>query len=250
MKHVIKFEGFLNEAKAVVQAQVTTTKEIKIKKKIEEQIILAEQLSKEIDAASKAFKAKIDPLVETLKKYDTELVETFKTLGINQAKVKDVVVTITQGKGSTTYSYKDMYAEALAKCNAATQKVLREIQEANKHENIGKIKVEYEKTSEGLKDVWNGLVNWFKGIWKSIKDAVSDQTSAVNNLEKVAKKVEASMVKESADLNEKAINIKATQEQGLDVDLEIVGDFIYLKQGEHQIVLDKVQLAAISNYNL
>lgn len=245
MKHVIKFDGFVNEAKttAEVKTQITTTKNIKINKKIADQVILAEELSSKIEKLTKEFKEKVEPLAQTLNKYNEELIETFQTLGINQAKIEDVIVTMKEGKGSITYSYKEMYAEALKKVNEQTKLVLLKIQEANKHVNAGKIKIEYEKANEGLKDVWKGIVDWFKGVWKDIKKSIMGQTNAVKDLEKLAEKAKASAVTESKELNEKKNPdvLKPTEPQGIEVVVEQVGDFVYLKQDNQQIVLDQQQ---------
>lgn len=199
LKYVKLYESFLSEAQAA-QAEVTTTKTIKLNKGIQEKVKLAAELSSQLKKATDDYQAKIKPMQEVLNKYDEEILNTLTTVNANQAKVEDIIAKVMMAKGRMTDSYKTLWEEALKKVNDSTRKTLLEIQTANKKQNPDKYWMEYVKedamTNEGFKDIqqWGStLVNklkvWVKDVWSKIKIAVGEQEKAVDNLEAVAAKL-------------------------------------------------------------
>lgn len=191
LKYVKLFESFINEA------EVTTTKTVKLNKNIQEKIKLAAELSAELIKLAADYKKKIEPMQDVLNKYDEEILNTLTTLSANQAKVEDVIAKVMMTKGRMTDSYKTLWEEALKKVNEATKKTLLELQAANKKQNPDKFWMEYDKTAanEGMKEIKEfgskligKLKTWASEVWSKIKAAVSDQEDAIKNLEAVAKK--------------------------------------------------------------
>jgi len=196
LKYVKLYESFLSEA----QAEVTTTKTIKLNKGIQEKVKLAAELSSQLKHATADYEAKIKPMQEVLNKYDEEILNALTAVNANQAKVEDIIAKVMMAKGRMTDSYKTLWEEALKKMNDATRKTMLEIQAANKKQNPDKYWMEYVKeeamTNEGFKDIqeWGSkLVNkfktWVKDVWSKVKNAIGEHEKAVDNLEAVAAKL-------------------------------------------------------------
>jgi hypothetical protein len=197
MKHVKLYESFLSEA---ATASVTTVKTVKLNKGIEEKIKLAEAMTKELKKLTAEYEEKLKPMQDVLNKYDEEILNTLTTLNTNSVKVDKIIARVMMQKGRLTDSYKTLWDAALKKVNEATKKSLLEIQAANKKINPDKYWMEYvaesAMTNEGLKDIkqWGSklvdkIKTWAKDVWSNIKNAVSDHTKAVDNLEEVANKI-------------------------------------------------------------
>lgn len=195
LKHVKLFESFITEA----QAEVISTKTIKLDKSIQEEIELAGELAVEMKKMADEFEEKIKPMRELFNKYDTNILEKLTSLNVNQAKSGKIIAKVMMSKGRLTDSYKTLWEEALKKFNAATQKAMLALQMANKKQNPDKHWMEYTKesmTNEGLKDIkdWGSkLVNkvktWATDVWAKVKDALTGHEKAVNDLELVAQKI-------------------------------------------------------------
>ncbi len=195
MKHVKLFETFLNEEASI---EVTTTKTIKLKKGIEEQIKMAAAMKKELAALIKEHEEKIRPIVLTLEKNEEEILDTLKKMNISQVKVDKTIAKVMFKKGRLSDSYSKLWEEALKKVNENTQKVLLELQASRKKTNPDHWSLEYE-TSEGLKDVMNKgaeyltkAKEWFKTTWKKMKASFNEYFDAVDDFEKVGEKIAAS----------------------------------------------------------
>ena len=198
MKYVKLFESFLYE--------VETAKTVKLDNSIKEKIKLAAELSAELKKLTDEYKKKIEPMQETLNKYDAEILTVLEGLSVSQAKVEDTIAKVMMQKGRMTDSYKTLWEEALKKVNDNTKKILLEMQAANKKKNPDKYWMEYTKESvsaselEGLNEGWkeiakygkeflNKMKTWVSDVWSKIKTAAKSYFSSVDNLEKVAAKV-------------------------------------------------------------
>lgn len=192
-KHVKLFESFINEAKAT---EVVSVKAVKLNKDIQEQVVAAGKLAKELKKMADEYKKKMEPMQELLNKYDENILNTLTEMHVSQAKVEKIIAQVMMSKGRLTDSYKDLWMTALEKVNAATKASLLEIQAANKKQNPDKYWMEYAEANEGLKDIkdWGSkiidkLKTWSKDVWAKVKAAVSNQEAAIDNLEAVAKKI-------------------------------------------------------------
>lgn len=192
-KHVKLFESFLNEAKA---AEVVTVKAVKLNKDIQEQVVAAGALAKELKKMSDEYKKKMEPMQELLNKYDENILNTLTGMNVSQAKVEEIIARVMMSKGRLTDSYKDLWIAALEKVNAATKASLLEIQAQNKKQNPDKYWMEYADTNEGLKDIkdWGSkiidkLKTWSKDVWSKVKAAVSSHENAVTDFENTANKI-------------------------------------------------------------
>jgi len=177
VKRIKKFEQFISEAK-ITDNEITG--------KIEEFYNLQQQIEflkaelKEKEAAFGQFKDQITPMIDDMKELGDKLAET-----------EGYVVKVSRfGGDRETVSWKDAFALALSKVNAATQKVLNEAVESSKKvSKIGhsfKIEQVIKEASilDKVKKMFSSVIDKFSNVFKKESKEVDKANS---ELEKATK---------------------------------------------------------------
>jgi len=177
------FEEFSKLYEAAT-AEVVSIDTIKLRKKIETDIVETYALTEEIEKLEKQVKALKnlrDPKVQAIMDKMKEVKATSVTVEKDAKKIK---VTIGSTKGRTTFPYKEI-SEALAAVNKKMTTMNENLKETLKKVNADKEELEF-KVVEG---VAGDIKKWISSMWTKLTKAFSEFFGAAKDLNKAVSKI-------------------------------------------------------------
>jgi len=180
----------LNEADAS-KKDVSATEDPKVNEALEKSLREYSKVTKELEDLQKSIEDKVKSLSDEQTKLFGNIYEEMKKSQKNILIVDKIVAEIKIVKGTSgkkNPKYKEAFTAALGKVNDATKKVLEAVLEANTTTTPGKSESDQLniKITEGiLADTWVKFKELVNSIYNKIKSAVSGQTEAVEDLQKL-----------------------------------------------------------------
>lgn len=109
---------------------------------LKDRAAIAQGLHEEIETLS----AQLKSIMELKNRYDALIIEDMIRMNLNKVVAEDIMIDLKICKGKATYSYKELYENALTKVNGTLLNFLLKTQEEKKKVNPDRMSISITKT--------------------------------------------------------------------------------------------------------